>query len=238
MSYNKHYVNYLGREGKVENQPMLFKKEKGIIKSISYDQDEILQWIINLYCPNGFELDPTYSVGNFYKGIPQPKYKFDIAPQSSEVTEADCRDLPFRGNVIASIIFDPPFVGGSRKDGKPGIIKTRFGYYKNIQTELWGMYRDALVEFYRILKQDGVLVFKCQDTIESAKQYFSHVEIINTALSIGFYPKDLFVLLAKSRLISPLQRKQQHARKFHSYFLVFLKQKNPVKYFVEGNNVI
>ena len=42
-----------------------------IIKSISYEQDEILQWIIDLYCHNGFQLDPTYSKGNFYKTIQQ-----------------------------------------------------------------------------------------------------------------------------------------------------------------------
>lgn len=216
----------------MREQATLFEKQKEIIKSISFEQDEIIQWIIELYCPGGFELDPTYSVGNFYKEIPPPVYKFDIQPQIQDVTQADCRNLPLTDASIGSIMFDPPFVGGSRKNGKPGIIKQRFGYYKNIQTELWGMYRDALIEFYRILKQDGVLVFKCQDTVESSKQYFSHIEIINMALSIGFYPKDLFILLAKSRLISPSQKNQQHARKFHSYFLVLIKQHNPVQYCV------
>ena len=201
-----------------------------IISSISYDQEEIIQNIISLYCLCGIELDPTYSKGNFYKNIRQPKFKYDLYPQIEGVRKADCRNLSFKDSSIGSIMFDPPFVGGSRKDGKPGIIKSRFGYYKNIQTEMWEMYRGALVEFYRILKQDGVLIFKCQDTIESAKQYLSHVEIINVALRIGFYPKDLFVLLAKSRLTSPSQRKQQHARKFHSYFLVFLKQESKVRY--------
>lgn len=128
-------------------------------------------------------------------------------------------------------MFDPPFIASIPKDKPTGIINQRFGYYRNIQHELWSMYSQALEEFYRILKPDGVLVFKCQDTIDASKQYFSHVEIINYAIYLGFYPKDLFILLAKHRIIGKTHHKQQHARKFHSYFLVFIKQKNPVKYF-------
>ncbi len=200
-----------------------------IIKSVSESQSEILNNIIQLYCPRGFEVDPTYSKGNFYKDIPEPKYKLDLHPQSNEVKEADSRQMPFPNASVGDIMFDPPFVGGSRKDGKPGIIKERFGYYKNVPI-LWKFYRDSLDEFYRILKPDGVLVFKCQDTIECGSQYLSHVEIINYAYSIGFYPLDIFILVAKNRLISPNQLTQQHARKFHSYFLVFRKSKRLVDY--------
>jgi hypothetical protein len=49
------------------------------------------------------------------------------------------------------------------------------------------------------------------------------IEIINEYEAMGFYTKDLFVVVrpnkpAVSRLI-----KQEHARKNHSYFLVFVK---------------
>lgn len=203
-----------------------------IIKTISDSQEEILKWIIDLYCPGGFDCDPTYSKGIFYKNVMGPKLKFDISPQVDGVEQADCTCLPLESNSLSSIIFDPPFVGGTRKDGKPGIIKERFGYYRNIQTELWGMYRKALHEFYRVLKNNGILVFKCQDTVESGNQYLSHVEIINIAISLGFYPKDLFILTAKSRLMSPNMKIQKHARKFHCYFLVFIKEKSKVKYSV------
>ncbi len=201
-----------------------------MIKSISYDQEEILKWIIDLYCPNGFELDPTYSKGVFYRNIQKPKLKFDLEPQVEGVRQADCRNLPLENNSIDSIVFDPPFVAAIPKTIATGIITKRFGYYRSIQNHLWSMYQDALKEFYRILKPKGVLVFKCQDTIDSSKQYLSHVEIINVAVGLGFYSKDLFVLLAKSRLMSPNMRIQQHARKFHSYFLVFQKITSKVKY--------
>ena len=132
-----------------------------MISTISYDQEEIIKNIIQLYCPEGIELDPTYSKGVFYKNIEKPKHKFDLEPQIEDVIQSDCRNLPLENESIGSIMFDPPFVGGSRKDGKPGIIKTRFGYYKNIP-ELWVMYIEALKEFYRILKSEGILIFKCQ----------------------------------------------------------------------------
>ena len=200
-----------------------------MIKSISYNQEEIIQWIMKLYCPNGFEVDPTYSKGMFYKkDVPQPKFKFDISPQTNHVKKSDCCKLPLLHNSVNSIMFDPPFIGASKNNGKDGIIKSRFGYYKDIPS-LWVMYAKALVEFYRVLNTNGVLDFKCQDVVEDHKQYFSHVKIITMAAKVGFYPKDLFVLTTKSRLMSPNMKIQQHARKFHCYFIVFIKRNVSLK---------
>lgn len=207
----------------------LFENKKPLIKSVSDNQEQIIRWIIELYCPAGIELDPTYSKGVFYKNIEPPKLKFDLNPYIEGVQQADCARLPIENNSIQTIMFDPPFIGGSIGKGKKGIIKERFGIYKNIPT-LWEMYMLALKEFYRILKAEGVLIFKCQDTIECSKQYLSEYKIIKEALALGFYPKDKFILTAKSRLVSPSQRNQQHSRKFHSYFLVFIKATSKVDY--------
>jgi hypothetical protein len=77
------------------------------------------------------------------------------------------------------------------------------------------------------------LVFKCQDVVCSGKNHFTHCLIMNMALSIGYYPKDLFVLMTKNRLNSFNNEKwttQYHARKHHSYFWVFQKIENKVDY--------
>jgi hypothetical protein len=200
-----------------------------LIESVSNSQSEILNNIIQLYCPFGIDLDPTYSTGNFYKDVPQPLYKMDIDPQVPGVIQADSQYLPLLDNSIRTIMFDPPFIVGSEAGGKPGIIKTRFSYYKNIP-ELWEFYRKSIAEFYRVTFQDGILIFKCQDTIDGSKQYLSHVEVINYALRIGYYPIDLFVLLNTNYLVSPNMVNQQHARKRHSYFVVFKKTDCKVKY--------
>jgi hypothetical protein len=200
------------------------------IRSISFDETEIIEDILRLHIESGqIDLDPTYSTGNFYKKLRiKPKHKYDICPQVEGVLQSDCRKLPFGADELDSIMFDPPFVVGSHNEGfKTGIIKDRFSYYKNIP-ELWQFYSDAMKEFYRILAPNGVLVFKCQDTIDSSKQYLSHVYIINEAVRIGFYCKDLFVYCVRNRMTD--NREQQHARKYHSYYLVFKKTKTKIEY--------
>lgn len=208
-----------------------------IIKSISYDQTEIIKNIIKLHIEKGvIDCDPTYSTGVFYKksGIVAPEYKFDLHPQSEGVVKSNSINLPLEDETLDSIMFDPPFVvskGPSLKNPKKGsnIISTRFSSYESIPL-LWEYYTKSLNEFYRILKPKGMLIFKCQDTVSGGKNYFSHSYVMNKALEIGYYPKDFFVLLAKSRLISGNMKNQQHARKFHSYFWVFQKKQVNVPY--------
>jgi hypothetical protein len=131
-------------------------------------------------------------------------------------------------------MFDPPFLATSGKslvsDENNNVINKRFGVYPS-EKELHQFYIDSHKEAYRILKHDGVLIFKCQDKVSSGKQYMSHVFIMNEAVKIGFYPKDLFILLAKNRIIADWQIKnQKNARKFHSYFWVFEKSNKQISY--------
>ena len=207
-----------------------------MVKSISYDQSEIIKWILGLYVPSGkIDLDPTYSIGNFYKntGVEPPPYKFDIIPQTDEVQYGDSRSLPLQSASLQCIMFDPPFLattGKSLEKQQGNVINKRFGVYPN-EKELHQFYIDSMKEAHRILKDHGILIFKCQDKVSSAKQYMSHVFIANEAIKIGFYPKDLFVLLAKNRIIADWQLKnQKHARKFHSYFWVFEKCNKKIEY--------
>lgn len=193
------------------------------IMSLSYSEEQILSWIIDLY--NGgkaFDLDPTYSTGRFWQGLPEPKMKFDINPQVPGVVQADVRNLPLADASVNSVMFDPPFVVAPSP--KPGIIRDRFSCYRNVP-ELWEFYGRAIREIWRVLQEDGLFVFKCQDIVSSRVNYMSHVAIIAMAVQTGFYCKDLFVLARKNVLWSPNMAKQQHARKNHRYFLVFRKER-------------
>lgn len=208
-----------------------------MITSINYSQIDIIQNIIQLYIPQGkIDADVTYSKGVFYKNgnIQEPQYKFDINPQTVDTVQADCRNLPLPDNSINSLMFDPPFLATSGKSlstqENNNLILRRFGYYRN-EKELHKFYQDALNEFNRVLINNGILIVKCQDKISSGKQYLSHVFIINQAIEQGFYPEDIFILLAKSRIVADWQIKnQKHARKFHSYFIVFRKSNFRIKY--------
>ena len=203
-----------------------------IIKTVSDNQTEIIQNILKLYAPNGIDCDPTYSLGKFYDntGIKPPQYKFDINPQLPDVVPADARHLPLTNQSINCLMFDPPFLattGSSLNNpSNNNKINCRFGVYPN-EPALHQFYQDAIIEAHRILKPNGIFIFKCQDKVSSSKQYLSHVYIINKAVESGFYPEDLFILTAKNRLIANWQKNQKHARKYHCYFIVF--RKTPLK---------
>ena len=212
-----------------------------MVKSISYDQAEIINNILNLHVPNHMiDCDTTYSKGVFYEntGVDKPLYKFDIIPAADGVVKADSRDLPLEDGSINCMMFDPPFLattGASLKsaDGSNKINK-RFGVYPS-ETELHQFYVDSLREAHRVLKENGILIFKCQDKVSGGKQYMSHVFVMNEAVKAGFYPRDLFILLAKNRLVADWQLKnQKNARKFHCYFWVFQKCNKKVEYIKEN----
>ena len=85
------------------------------------------------------------------------------------------------------------------------------------------LYFDAGREARRILRDRGVLIVKCQDEVSANRQNLTHVEIINEYEKMGLYCKDLFVVVRKNRPGMSRVLKQVHARKNHSYFLVFIK---------------
>jgi hypothetical protein len=201
-----------------------------MIKSIDYDQHDIIKNIIELHCPEGITLDPTYSKGNFYNksGVTPPTFKYDLFPQTIDTIKSDANDLQHDNDSIKTIMFDPPFMVGYTKETPTGILGERFNGFRYID-DLWKWYSECLVEFHRVLEPNGTLIFKCQDTVSSGKQWFSHLFIMNEAEKLGYYNKDLFILLAKNRIIGHNHSNQQHARKFHSYFIVLKKVKPNLK---------
>jgi len=210
-----------------------------IIKSVSYDQAEIIRNILKIYVPSGkIDCDPTFSIGKFYDGtgIEMPEFRFDIEPKADWIQEADARDLPIGDKSLSCMILDPPFLATTGKSLKSGEdnnkLNKRFGVFTD-EASLHQCYIDMLKEAHRVLKSKGILIFKCQDKVSSGKQYMSHVFVMNEAVKAGFYPEDLFILLAKNRLVADWQKNQKHARKFHCYFWVFQKDGPTIKYIEE-----
>ena len=230
-----------------------------VIRSIGYNQHEILYNIMQMHNDGKpFDCDPTYSIGNFYGNfniaktngetteieIPAPKYKFDVCPQVEGVEKIEpLGKLPLEDSSIDSICVDLPFViscGPSMntpdvdENGnkvKNNLISRRFASYYPV-AELLKSYKHFLKESYRVLKEDGILVWKTQGTISGSKFLVSPYYSRLIAESIGFDSLDEFILLAKNRLVSGKINKQQHARSFHSYFLVFKKSlKKKITYF-------
>lgn len=203
-----------------------------VIRTVNDDQEQIILDILKLHVPSSkIDLDPTYSKGVFYKGlVAAPQHKFDLYPQTEDTIQASADKLPLDNGSVKCVMFDPPFVissGPSLKEIKDGqnMTHTRFGSFPTI-IDLWKFYQESLEEFYRVLDDKGIVIFKCQDTVSSGKNYMSHCEVYRMAGEIGFYPKDLFILTAKSRINSfgGKWHTQRHARKYHSYFWVLEKR--------------
>jgi hypothetical protein len=74
-----------------------------------------------------------------------------------------------------------------------------------------------------VLRDGGVLIVKCQDEVSANRQRLTHVEVVRAYEELGFYTKDLFVVVRPNRPGVSRLKRQEHARKNHSYFLVFVK---------------
>jgi len=68
-----------------------------------------------------------------------------------------------------------------------------------------------------------VFIVKCQDEVSANLQRLTHVELINEYAKMGYYAKDLFVVVRQNAPCITRLKQQVHARKNHSYFLVFTK---------------
>ena len=179
--------------------------------------------------------------GVFWKKVPKEDYEVystDIA------TGVDCRDLPYDNESFDCIVLDPPYMEGfyrkynSHKAGSGTHSAFSSAYSngdeinadtQNMGTKKWhaavtDIYFKAGIEAYRILKTKGIFIVKCQDEITAGKQWLTHVEIVNKYESYGFYSKDLFIVIRTNKPSISRLKNQVHARKNHSYFLVFVKR--------------
>jgi hypothetical protein len=213
-------------------------KDFKLVKSVYESNYDVIRNIMDLYNIEQFDLDCTYSKGNFWKNLPPPKFKSDLYPINDTVIESSSENLPFDDLSMKSVMYDPPFIivgkGMSYRNNKEGssIMAKRFEGYGTFE-ELKSNYYYTLKELYRITEKGGIVVMKCQDTVSGGKQHLTHVMVINMALELGFYPKDLFILTSNVRVNAfngTKWTKQHHARKYHSYFIVFEKVKPKVSY--------
>jgi tRNA G10 N-methylase Trm11 len=200
------------------------KQNKKVIKSVMNSDKEVLIAVKDLYLSGeNFELDPCFSTGKFYEDLELPAIKYDKIPQIEGVLENDLMNgIPQPDNSIKSIVFDPPFMFEKRNRENLNIMKQRFSMFHGGFEELELMYKKSLKEFYRILKKNGIVAFKCQDFTDS-QTTLTHCYVHNWAIEQGFRIEDLFIMCFKGGRVWNSNLVQRHARKYHSYWIILRK---------------
>jgi hypothetical protein len=215
------------------------------------DNSDVFPNVLSLHVPKGALIaDVTFGKGVFWKKIPAGNYTVlasDISlkdqpklPSFVTLTDAvDCRKLPYSDGHLDCLVLDPPYMEGLYRANEDNLAGDgthaafRQSYSNGMPTSTGPKWHDAVVdmymkagiEAYRVLKNDGICIVKCQDEVSANKQRLTHVEIITGYESLGFYTKDLFVVVRQNKAGVSRLIKQEHARKMHSYFLVFQKRK-------------
>jgi len=189
--------------------------------------------ILRLYVPEGSRvLDMTYGRGVFWKNVDVSKYdviRNDISEDRGEHHE-DFRKMSWPDASFDAVILDPPYIYHSGAVHKDGGMHTDYRNDERASGGIYGvpavdeMFRDGLEEAYRLLCVDGVCIVKCMDQVVGAKQVWQHITLMGNALSLGYVIEDLLVMVRNGPVIMRHPH-QIHARKNHSYFLVFRKQK-------------
>lgn len=189
--------------------------------------------ILRLHVPFGSTIaDVTWGKGVFWKRVPDDWYEL-LA--SDLKTGTDCRNLPYDDASLDAVVLDPPYMEGLFRKSAQNLAgggshgAFRENYSNGAETTEGPKYHDAVLDLYyqagaearRVLKRGGVFIVKCQDEVSVNRQRLTHVELINHFEARGFYTKDLFVVVRTNRPGVSRVVTQVHARKNHSYFLVF-----------------
>jgi hypothetical protein len=210
------------RNGKPSNE-LVFSAMQGT-------NDALFPDILALYVvPGSTVADITFGKGVFWKGVDRGLYDFRATDLS---TGTDSRQLPYSDGSVDAVVFDPPYMhtpGGTAHVGHQnfehyygnnGAVSTGRKYHEAVLD----LYFDTGREVWRVLRPGGVFIVKCQDEVCANQQRLTHVEVINHYAEIGFPVEDLFVLMRRNKPGMSRVAKQVHARKNHSYFIVFWKQ--------------
>lgn len=202
-----------------------------VFSAYAGNNDSVFPHVMSLYVPPGAKVaDVTFGKGVFWRRIPKGAYDLRATDLQMGV---DARKLPYADKELDAVVFDPPYMHTPGKGAHTGHQNFE-AYYRNNEASSEKKYHEAVLDLYfeaakeawRVLKDGGIYIVKCQDEVCANRQRLTHIEITNELATYGFICEDMFVVMRNgkpgvSRLLA-----QAHARKNHSYFMVYLK---PIK---------
>lgn len=209
-----------------------------VVTAYTAGNAEVFAKVMSLHvAPGAVVADVTFGKGVFWKNIPEGRYELLASDLKSGI---DLRSLPYPDNSVDCVVLDPPYMEGlfrrsvDHLAGSGSHAAFRENYSNGAESKEGAKYHAAVVALYlqgaaeaaRVLRPGGTLVVKCQDEVSANTQHLTHVEIINELEKRGYFCRDLFVVVRQNSPAVSRMKMQVHARKNHSYFLVFTRGEN------------
>lgn len=209
-----------------------------VVTCVQGDNSDLFPDALHLYVhPPAILLDMTWGNGVFWKKVNMQDYTVfanDLDKERGD-THYDFRSLPVEWEgQFDGVVLDPPYLyTGGFKTLKSSIDRGYNNKKRSVEQGIYGvkavdeMYFAGIREAFRVLKPKGILFLKCADQVMSGEQCWAHEVYGRYAVeSVGFKKEDLFILMQKNM---PAMRwppeMQDHARRNHSYLLVFKRRK-------------
>ena len=180
---------------------------------------DLFSQALKLYVkPSARIADVTYGKGVFWRLVEPGLYSVEKSDLQDGV---DFRDLPYEDESFDAFVLDPPYLNGG-KGAKQSLNRCYKNPGHNSYQAVLRLYLAGTLEAYRVLRRNGIFFVKCQPCVADHRQYFTQQDLNEILSRLGFRCEDEFVL-HPSALPMVRHARQQHARKNHSYLLVFRK---------------
>jgi len=201
------------------------KTRASVYTCVTGQNDALVANAAQLYIQNGDRiLDLTYGRGVFWKKA--DRTRFDLVTNDL-VTPADFhydfRKLGFDDASFDHTVFDPPYV----HDGNTFLLHRQ--YNNDVTTGnlnyagIMQMYEAGLRECIRVTKVGGQIWVKGQDQVENHTQRWSHFHLELVGRMLGLSLQDHFILF-NDREVPVRHHPQKHARRNHSFLLIFKRK--------------
>lgn len=171
-------------------------------------------------------LDATVNVGRFWRGSARELVGLDVNPGFRPTVVGDNLFMPFRSECFDVVIYDPPHIPNQGQDRQKD-FNTRFGLVLKSSREngynFSHLFSPFVREAYRVLAPEGILFCKITDYVHNHRLQWAHIDLVRAAAAVEFVPCDCIVKIRKGPIVDPKWQTAHHARRHHSYWLVFRK---------------
>lgn len=171
-------------------------------------------------------LDSTINGRRFWRDTTRAVIGLDIDRRHRPEVCADNTAMPFRSASFDVVVYDPPHIPNQGHDRSKD-FNTRFGLGARSTKEngysFSHTYPAFMVEAWRVLAEDGILLCKITDYIHNHRYQWAHVDLIRAGQDAGFTACDCIVKARKGPIIDPKWKVAHHSRRQHCYWIVFRK---------------